>query len=215
MFGINQDAMRNLSLRIALRLVLGVATALVLNACSSTHSTSEPLGETTRTTMHREGVPGVVIVESTTFDATVAAIDATNRTVTIQVKDGRRKVIGCGPEVVNFEQLRVGDHVQALIRSELTLALAGTAAPTIDGGVAVAAVRQNNGRPGGMVTEQQEYTATITAINQRRREVTLRLPDDTTRTLTARPDVDLSQRKTGEKVAVRVAVAVAITVQDR
>ena len=56
-------------------------------------------------------------------------------------------------------------------------------------------------------------TAVATAINQRRREVTLRLPDDTTRTFTVRPDIDLSQRKVGEKVLVRVTVAVKIAVE--
>lgn len=207
--------MKNPSLTAALGLVLGVAVTLALTACSSTRNSTEPLGETTRSMVYREGVPSVVIVESTTFDATVAAIDATNRAVTIQVKDGRRKVIGCGPEVVNFDQLRVGDHVKAVIKSELTLALADTNAPALDRSVAAAASAPPGSRPGGVVTEQQEYTATITAINQRDREVTLLLPDDTTRTFTSRPDVDLSRRKVGEKVAVRVTVAVAITVQGR
>jgi len=68
-------------------------------------------------------------------------------------------------------------------------------------------------KPGGVMTKTQEYTATVTAINLRRREATLRLPDDTTRTFAVRENIDLSKRKVGEKMAVRVTVAVAISVE--
>ncbi len=188
------------------------ATALALVACSST-SASRPLGETTRSTIHKEGVPGGVLVETTKFNATVAAIDQTDRTVTIVVKDGRQKSIKCGPEVINFDQIHVGDHVRAAITSELAMALADSGTLPIDASVQHVALAPEGAKPGGVMTEAQQYTATVIAINQRRREVTLRLPDDTTRTLPVRPDIDLSKRKVGETVAVRVAVAVAIVVE--
>ena len=190
-----------------------VAATLVLTSCSSTRTTDEPIGETTRATVYKEGVPGGIIIETTQLNATVAAIDSTNRTVTLAVKDSRQKTIKCGPEVINFDQIHVGDRVRATIKSELVLALAGADTPTMDAGVTAAALAPKGDKPGGVVAEMQEYIATVTAISQRRREVTLRLPDDSTRTFTVRPDVDLSQRKVGEKVAVRVTVAVAIAVQ--
>jgi hypothetical protein len=205
--------MKQISLSATLGFAICALAVLTLTSCSSTHST-QPLGETTRTTMYKEGVPGGVIVETTTLNATVAAIDTTNRTVTVAVKDGRRKVIGCGPEVVNFDQIRVGDHVRAVIKSELVLALAGTDAPKIEAGEATAALAPKGDKPGGVMTETQEYTAIVTAISQNRREVTLRLPDDTTRTFPVRPDIDLSKRKVGTPVAVRVSVAVAIAVES-
>jgi len=206
--------MRQTCLPATLALMLCVAAALALTSCASTRQTDEPLGETTRSTTYKESVPGGVIVETTRLRATVAAIDTTNRTVTIAVPDGRQKVIGCGPEVVNFDQIRVGDRVQAVITSELVLALAGTTVPGVDVSVATAALASKGDKPGGVMSKMQEYTATVTAIDRRRREVTLRLPDDTTRTFTVRPDIDLSQRKVGEQVAVRVSVAVAISVEN-
>ena len=196
-------------------LALGVTVVLALTSCSSTRSTPQSLGETTRSTTYREGVPARIIVETTKIRATVVAIDTTtNRSVTIAVKDGRQKTIPCGPEVINFDQIHIGDHVKAIIKSELVLALAGAGTPPIDAGVTAVALAPKGEKPGGVMTEMQEYTATVTAINQRRREVTLRLPDDSTRTFTARPDIDLTQRKVGEKVAVRVSVAVAISVEE-
>jgi hypothetical protein len=194
-------------------IALCVAASLALTSCSSTRATAQPLGETTRSTTYKEGVPGSVIVETTKIRATVTAIDTTNRTVTIAVKDGRQKTIHCGPEVINFDQIHISDRVSVTIKSELVLALAGAGTPPIDAGVAAAVLAPKGDKPGGVMTEMQEYTATVTAINQRRREVTFRLPDDSTRTFTVRPDLDLTQRKVGEKVAVRVSVAVAISVE--
>jgi hypothetical protein len=103
--------------------------------------------------------------------------------------------------------------VNAVIKSELVLALPGAEMPATETSVTAAALPPLGAKPGGVITQVQEYTATVTDINQRRREVTLRLPDDTKRTFTVRPDVDLSQRKAGQQVAVRVAVAVAISVE--
>ena len=200
--------------RSALGLMTCAAAVMALTSCSSTHHTAKPLGETTRTTVYKEGVPGGVIVETTRLHATVVAIDTTNRTVTIAVADGRQKVIGCGPEVANFEQIRVGDRVNSVITSELVLALAGSDIPSVDASVAATALAPKGDKPGGVTSQMQEYTATVTAINAHRRQVTLRLPDDTTRTFTVRPDIDLSQRKVVQQVAVRVTVAVAISVEN-
>ena len=194
---------------------LGVAicAGLTLTSCSSTRP-AETLGETTRTTSYKEGVPGGIILETTRLRATVVAIDTNNRAVTVAVPDGRRKVIGCGPEVANFNQIRVGDRVTAAITSELVLALAGSEMPGVDTTIGATALSPKGDKPGGAMTQMQEYTGTITDINRRRREVTLRLPDETKRTFSVRPDVDLSQRKAGQQVAVRVTVAVAISVED-
>jgi hypothetical protein len=193
---------------------MGGAALLALTSCSTTAPTAKSLGETTRTTIYKEGVPGGIIVETTRLQATVVAVDTTNRAVTLAVADGRQTVIGCGPEVANFNQIRVGDRVSAAITSELALALAGTDIPSLEASTTAAALAPRGDKPGGAMAKMQEYTATIAAINRNRREVTLRLPDDTKRTFTVRPDIDLSQRKVGQQVAVRVAVAVAISVED-
>ena len=203
-------AMKQTSFSTILGLTIGATALLALTSCSSTRPADEPLGETTRATVYKEGVPGGVIVETIKINATVVAVDTTNRAVTVAVPDGRQKVIGCGPEVVNFGQIRVGDQVNAMITSELVLALTTTDMPTVEAGLAALAPR--GAKPGGVMTQTQEYTATIAYVNRSRREVTLLLPDDSKRTFTVRPDVDLTERKPGQQVAIRVSVAVAIEV---
>lgn len=195
-----------------IRLASLAVITLALAACSSTTSTP-PLGETTRSTTHTEGVPGGIVVETYRLNATVKAVDTTTRKLTLTTSDGRTKTATCGPEVINFDQIKVGDQVNAMVTAELALAIAGEGELPMDAGVAQVALAPKGDKPGGVMTETQQYTATVTALNLRRREVTLRLPDDTTRTFTVRPDIDLSQRKVGDKVAVRVTVAVAISVE--
>jgi len=70
-------------------------------------------------------------------------------------------------------------------------------------------------KPGGLVAEAVQVTGTITAIDPGKRTATLRFEDGTTRTLPVRRDVNLSQRKVGEKVTFRVTEMLAITVQKR
>jgi hypothetical protein len=196
-----------------LSLSLLAATSLGLTACSSTRSTPPLFGETTSSSTHQDGVPDGTLVETIKWKATVTGIAAANRKVTLTDQDGRQKTISCGPEVINFDQIRVGDQVQVTVASTLELSMANAGEPAIDTSFEQVALAPEGAKPGGIMTETQQYTATVTAINPQRREATLRLPDDTTRTIAVRPDVDLSQRKVGEKVSVRVSVAVAISVE--
>ena len=186
---------------------------LALTSCSSTSSTPSPVGEKTTSSSYQEGVPGGIMVETYTLSATVAALDVASRQVTLATPDGRRKTVKCGPEIINFNQIHVGDRVQAMVTSELALALADANAQPMGASHAQVVLAPKGAKPGGILTETQEYIATVTAINLRRREATLRLPDDTTRTFLVRKDVDLSQRRVGEKVAVRVTVAMALSVE--
>lgn len=57
-------------------------------------------------------------------------------------------------------------------------------------------------------------TATITAIDLKNHKATLRFADGTTQTVAVRADVDLTQRKVGELVYIRVTQAIAISVTE-
>ena len=46
-------------------------------------------------------------------------------------------------------------------------------------------------------------------------EVVATFEDGTTKTVAVRPDVDLSQRKVGDKVVIRATEALALTVEKR
>lgn len=189
------------------------AALLALVSCSST--TYGPLDDKSRGVAYQKGVPGGTVVETYKLTATVTAIDGPKRMVTLLGRDGKTTTLKCGPDVVNFDQIHVGNLVKATVTAELTVAMANAATAPNDSTTTVVAVAPKGGKPGALMAETQQYTATVTAINLKRHQATLLFPDGTTRTFAVRKDVDLTQRKVGEQVAFRVAVAVVIALEKQ
>jgi hypothetical protein len=189
--------------------VLATAT-LSLTSCSTTYG---PIDDNTHNATYEKGVPGGTVVETYDLAATVTAIDPPTRKVTLVARNGDQTSVKCGPDVINFDQLRVGDAVRARVTAQVTVAMASEATPPIVSEATLVALAPKGAKPGGLTAETQQYTATITALNLKRRQATLRFPDGTARTFAVRKDVDLNQRKVGEKVVIRVTAAMAIAVE--
>jgi hypothetical protein len=153
------------------------------------------------------------VVETYRLDANVTEIDTSARKVTLVTKEGKKATVKCPPEVVNFDQIHVGDSVRAVVTSELTVAMADASSARVESATQTVAVAPKGAKPGAFVTETQQYTATITAINLKKRQATLHFPDGSDRTFNVRKDVDLTQRKVGEQVTFQVAMALAISIQ--
>lgn len=198
------------TLNLATMALLPAAT-LALTSCSST--SSKPPVETTSTTSYQPGVPGGVRVDTHKLTAQVKAIDTANRKVTLVTPDGEKTTVKCGPDVINFDQIRVGDQIKVTVTEELAVSMAAEGAPLTDGGAALVALAPKGARPGGFVAGTVQVTARVTAIDLKRHKATLQFPDGTTRTVAVRPDVDLTQRKVGEGVVIRTTEAVAISVE--
>jgi hypothetical protein len=192
-------------------LALFPAALLILTSCSS--EPPAPTVQTTSKTSVKEGVPGGIVVETHEITATVASIDAANRKVTLATPDGQKTEVKCGPEVVNFDQIRVGDKLKAKVTAELAVAMAAEGAPPTDGGAAVVALSPIGAKPGGVVVNTVQVTAKVTAIDLKRHTATLQFPDGSTRTVAVRDDVDLTKRKVGEGVVIRTTEALAVTME--
>ena len=184
------------------------AVMLVFTSCSST-----PKIEPTTTAAYQQGVPGGVFVETYKNTATVTAIDAPNRKVTLVTRDGRMDTFKAGPEVVNFDQIRVGDQVKATVTEQLAVYMAKDNPPASAGDAALVALAPKGAKPGGMMAQTVQVTAKVTAIDLKHHKATLQFPDGTTKTFAVRQDVDLTQRQVGEEVVIRVTEAVAISVE--
>ena len=193
------------------------ATALLGIASCSSDSEAPPPAESTSMSTVKTGVPGGTIVETVTVTANVARVDADEREVTLVTSDGKKHVVKCGPEVVNFDQIRAGDRLKVTMTEMLAVHMAGggdAAAPA--GGVATTVELAPKGaKPGGMLANTVQEVATVTAIDVENHKATLQFSDGTTRTISVRPDVDLTQRKVGEKVVMRVTEAVAVSVEKQ
>jgi translation elongation factor P/translation initiation factor 5A len=195
--------------RTALGLAL-LAVALVVASCSTT---SKPRGEATMTAAFQEGVPGGVMVGTYQETATVTAIDAAKRTVTLVGRDGTKTVFKASPEVRNFDQIRVGDQVKATVVEQLVVFLRQNGTPAGDSQASMVALAPKGAKPGVLMADTVEVTATVKAIDLKRHKATLQFPDGKSKTVAVRPDVDLTKVKLGEEVVILTTEAMAIVVE--
>jgi len=195
----------------ALALLAGLTVLLILSSCASV--STPPPAEMTSSSIYREGVPGGVYVNTLTVSARVTAIDTASRRVKLMGPDGNTFVVKAGPEVVNFDQIGVGDQINVIVTEELIVYLNEEGASPRDGSAAVVALAAKGAKPGGLVAETTQRTAKVTSIDSKQRTATLRFEDDSTKTFPVRSDVDLSNRKVGEQVVMRLTEMIAISVE--
>lgn len=167
-------------------------------------------GRTTGATMVVEGTPGGVVVRTSRLTATVASVDRPTRRVTLLSPAGIKQTVKAGPDVINFDQIRVGDQLNLVVTEELVVAMGGP--EDADGGAAVVALAPQGAQPGGLLAETVQVTATVAALDPAARTATLQFADGSTRTFPVRRDVDLGKRQVGDKVRFRITESVAITV---
>ncbi|MFC1516729.1 hypothetical protein ACFL7E_08235 [Thermodesulfobacteriota bacterium] len=192
-------------------LALLFAGILTLTACTTTPP--PPPAKESGSAAFQEGVPGGGIVNTIDVSARVTAIDTVNRKLTLLGPDGDKFPVKVGPEAVNFDQIRVGDMVKATVTEELVVYLDEEGASGPDGAAGVVALAPKGAQPGGLVAGTVQVTATVTAIDQTNRTATLQFEDGSTKTFPVRDDIDLNQRKVGEKVVFQVTEMVAISVE--
>ena len=199
---------------------LFVASLFISTGCSTTSSTSTEAETVSAVAASgsssaaiAEGVPGGVMVDTVEVSAKVTAIDTAKRTATLKGSDGEAFTVKVGPEAVNFDQVRVGDMVNVTLTEELVVFLDEEGAAAPDGAAAVVALAPKGAQPGGVVAETVQVTATVKAIDKANRTATLQFEDGSTQTFPVRDDIDLSQRKTGEKVVFQVTEMIAISVE--
>ena len=184
------------------------AAMLALTSCSST-----PQGEGSTMVAAQRGVPGGVIVQTYQVAATVAAVDAASRKVTLTTADGAKTTVKAGPEVVNFDQIQVGDQVKATVAEQLVMFMRKNGEPANDGEAAAVALAPVGAKPGMLMANTVEVTGKVEAIDLAHRKATLRFPDGHSQTFKVRKDVDMTKGKIGDEVVFRTTEAMAISVE--
>jgi hypothetical protein len=159
-----------------------------------------------------EGVPGGTVVQTYELKATATSIDKAARKVTLMDATGIKTAVKAGPEVANFDQIRVGDELDIIAAKELVVSVTGEGEMPSDSGAQMVALSPKGAKPGAIMAETTQVTAKVTAIDVANHEATLQFADGSTRTVAVRPDVDLSKRKVGDKVLIRTTGALAIQV---
>ena len=160
--------------------------------------------------------PGGAATIAVTATATVKAIDPEKRIVTLQLSDGTEEQVTCGPEVRNFDQIKVGDEVKAAAVARMVVSIGkgnggGAAAPANTGPIIARAPK--GAPPGAIIAKTEQITAKVDAVDADKRTVTLSGIGDKPQTAQVAEDVDLSTVKTGDSVSIEVTKGVALWVE--
>jgi len=164
-------------------------------------------------TMVYESPDGVVVVETVELRATVTAIDATTRKITLDPEYGETTVVKADEAVVNFNQIRVGDEVDLVVVDQLAVSLIEGGTEMSAGAMTAVELAPIGAKPGAMVVKTVEVTGTIIAVDTHEHSVTLALPDGTAKEIKVGKHRDLSQVGLGDSVRLTLTEAVAISVQ--
>ena len=150
---------------------LGLAASLVLPAAVSAQ-TAAVVGGTA------PGKAGVAEVVKLT--ATVTALDKATRDVTLKGPQGNELTLTAGPDVKNFDQIKVGDQVNVEFIQALTLELKK------GGGLVVARTEQKGAvaakpgeKPAAAAGRQVTIVADVIATDPAKQTITLKGPKQT------------------------------------
>ena len=158
--------------------------------------------------------PGGFAVEAVSSTATVDAIDAATRMVTLKFADGTTQAYKAGPEVRNFDQVSVGDQVKTTYVESVALFVRKSNEKPFAGEAQTVQLAPKGAKPGVIVTNTAEITATAEAIDYAKRTVTLKGPRGNSVTYAVDESVtNFKNVKVGDELVLRVTEATAIVVE--
>jgi hypothetical protein len=175
------------------------AIPLMITSCSTSSSSDQP-------------IEGSVTLNTVTAVETIQAINAEDRTVVLLHGDGSTSTYKCGPDVRNFDQIKVGDQVTATVAESVAIVLVKDGIPPAAGTTSVMVRAPMGAKPAGRTVDTIGFTAKVTGIDSANRTVTLETPDGTNKTVAVGPGVDMAAINIGDTVGVKITRAIAIAV---
>jgi len=142
----------------------------------------------------------------------VDAIDYTNRTCVLARPDGETMTFQASPDMVNFNQVKVGDSLMSTVSKNFVAYL-------VKGGVTpssitnyVAAGKPQGTQPGAVMIRNVDYHAKVLVINYATRRVVLQFGKNQAQEIQAGPGVSLDAVHVNDDVYIRTTEALAIAV---
>jgi Cu/Ag efflux protein CusF len=159
--------------------------------------------------------PGkAVAVQTTKASAVVVGIDKEYRIVTLKTASAKVFEVVAGPEVKNFDQIKLGDKVHVEYVEALSLELKKNGGGVRGGSErSVAASAPAGGQPGAAAGRQVTVLADVVGVNQKTHAVTLRGPKGLVDLHVEDPD-QLKNIKKGDQVEAIYTEAVAVMVGE-
>ena len=157
--------------------------------------------------------PGVAgAAQTVSITATITAVDKTTRDVTLKGSQGKEVTFSAGPEVKNFDSLKVGDQVKAEYVEALTLELKKGGGLVVQRTEKAAAAGAKPGElPAGAGGRQITIVADVIGVDAAKQTIALKGPQ---RTIELRiPNAEQFKKiAKGDQVEATFTQAVAISV---
>lgn len=195
------------SIRHVSKLALVPAVAIVLAACGG----NQVQGTESATVAAIPG-GGVIAVETFTTSATVTAVNAKDRKLTLQFPDGKKTTFKATPDMVNFNQVQVGDKVNAEVSEQAVIWISKNGGPPNSAAAGGAVLSPVGTKPEGVAVATIAVTATITAIDAAKGKVTLQFDSGKPQTYKLGKGANLSGVAIGDQVNAVVTEGVALSV---
>jgi hypothetical protein len=158
--------------------------------------------------------PGkVAMAETIKATATITAIDAATRAITLKGPQGKELTLIAGDQVKNFAQLKVGDQVNLQYVEALSLELKkGSTAPASRTEQAAVAGAKPGERPAGMGGRQVTIVAEVVDVNAQTQVVTLKGPQRTVE-LKVKDPAQFKLIAKGDRIEATYTEAMAVAVE--
>jgi hypothetical protein len=150
--------------------------------------------------------------EARTVTATIEAIEASTHTLTLKKADGTYVSVIAGPEIKRFDELKIGDKVNARYYDNLVIRLKKPGEKDVDTATG-ATTPSGQATPGGAKARQRTITATITAIDPAIPSVTFTGPNGWKYSSKVEDKAALGKVKVGDKVDITWTEAVLLSVE--
>jgi hypothetical protein len=152
------------------------------------------------------------VAEVVKLTATITAIDKASRDITLKGPQGNEVTLTAGPEVKNFDQMKVGDQVNVEYVQALTLELKK------GGGLVVARTEQKGAaaakpgeKPAGAAGRQITIVADVIGVDAAKQSITLKGPKQTVEMRIQDPE-QFKRIAKGDQVEATYTQALAIAV---
>lgn len=137
-----------------------------------------------------------------TVQATVVAIDHTNRIVLLKGPEGNLVELEVDPSVTRFNALKVGDMVTTKYHESTTYELQKPGTAAKPDSVTTQTGKYTGAKPGGGIVDTKVSTVTIVSIDANAPAVTVRTSDGEVKTVPVKDKARLSLVKPGDQVVV-------------
>jgi hypothetical protein len=202
-----------------MRMLLASLVAVLVASFASAQSPAKAAAPAAATpapvVVDNTGTPGKATAKRTAqATATITAIDAAARTVTLKAKSGETQTFKVGPEVTRFAEFAVGDVIQIQYEQGLALEFQPAGSENVPvTAIASGGRAEKDQAPGAAAAAGVRGTVTVTKIDAAKRLVSFTGPGGSVYQVKAGPKVQLEKLKVGDRLLATYVEAVAIKLE--